>query len=1330
MKNETTKLLNRSLGVTAPKYCNKCGVNISRSNWSHHIKTNKHLGTTTGNSHNKYCEKCNKHISRQNWSHHVKTKTHLGEKQTKLGDVFKFQKSFFDKKLALYEPKHRKLHKVFNFSNRYFEKKSKKLHIIEVGSAFKSRLKTYHINNTVGYKDALRFLDAVENIVIGKVKENLRYMNLKVNVLLLAQYKRGIGDNKEHHEANFKTENEVILQSTNLNEFYSQVKTKIIAEMENFQARGSQWYLNKIYRLELRVNKYVPFRGSSYIKLPKELAVKKAIINIENNDDKCFLWSILAQLYPVKKDPQRVSKYRQYEHKFDDVIKEYPVKITDINKFEKITNISVNVYHYEVKSIRPLRITKNEQTDHVNLLYLKEGNVSHYCLIKNLWRLIGKQVTKKHTNREVCVMCMSNFANKDLLNKHKEICSTYKPAEARLPEIYNNELSFSNWTHSLKVPFVVYADFESLLRKVNTCQPPERDLDGNEKPYTNQYQKHEPTSFCYYIKYQNEDYKPPVEYFGDDAAKVFYESLRKEAFKISRTYEDPVPMIPLKPEEMYKYTTPTDCHICEKPLTEMPPMLLKKLKLYMKAIDYFKGLGDDEKLTEYEVKLKMFKKYVKLNTRRVMDHDHLTGEFRGPAHSICNINYRNPKFLPVFFHNLSGYDAHLFIKEFGNDPGNINMIPHTEEKYISFSKSIKYVKDEEPKYFSMRFVDSFKFLSSSLETLAGNLSKNQFQELAKFIHKDNLNLVTRKLAYPYEYMDGVEKYDDTELPPIEKFYSSLSKKTKDNMNEKEWEEFEESYKNAQDIWSTFNIRNMREFTQLYNKIDVLLLADIMENFRELSLKTYKLDPAWYFTTPGFAWDAMLRKTEITMELLTDIDMFLMVENGIRGGITQCSKRYGKANNKYMKDKYDPKKESVYLGYFDANNEYGWSMSKYLPYKDFEWSDTNIDVTKIGDDSDIGYILEVDLEYPTELHDAHSDFPLAPENRIGTDCLPKLMTTLYNKNNYIVHYMNLKYYIQHGLKLSKVHRVLKFKQKPWLKNYIDLNTELRSKAVNDFEKDFYKLMNNAVFGKTMENIRNRVDIKLCSDGNRVEKLIAKPNFKGRTIFTQDLAAVHFTKTAITLNKPIYVGMSILETSKLCLYGFWYDVLKPKYGDRISLHYEDTDSQIFSVKTDDFYEDMKEFINELDTSDYAADNEYRIPRVNKKVLGKFKDELNGKILEEMIGLRSKCYALNTFENNSTKEKVKKIKGIKKCVVKNEISFDDFRRCLFAKKTLYRKQNLFRTELHEIYTIEMKKKALDNFDDKRYILENGVDTLAWGHYKIGIEKKDFLSHLKNLE
>ncbi|XP_035209175.1 uncharacterized protein LOC118185154 [Stegodyphus dumicola] len=597
-------------------------------------------------------------------------------------------------------------------------------------------------------------------------------------------------------------------------------------------------------------------------------------------------------------------------------------------------------------------------------------------------------------------------------------------------------------------------------------------------------------------------------------------------------------------------------------------------------------------------------------------------------------------------------------------------------------------------------------MASSIDSLAKNVK--EFRETAKFFPKDKLDLVTRKGVYPYDYMDSWDKCDETRLPNKKEFYNKMT----------ESDISHEDYAHAKTVWKTFNIKNLGEYSDLYVKTDVLILADIMEHFRDVCIRTYKLDPAWYFTAPGLSWDAMLKTTGKELELLTDYNMILMLEKGTRGGISQCCNRYGKANNKYMKD-YDRSKESNYLIYLDANNLYGWAMSQFLPYGGFKWGDTDIDVTAIPDDSDVGYILECDLEYPEYLHDLHSDLPLGAENRVPDGSKhTKLLTTLYDKDHYVVHYRGLKQFLQMGLKLKKVHRVLEYKQAPWLKTYIDLNTEMRTKATNDFEKDFYKLMNNSVFGKTMENIRKRLDIKLCCDAEKAEKLIAKPNFKGRTIFEENLAAIHMHKTAVLFDKPIYVGMSILDLSKTLMYDFHYNVMAPKYGKNIILLYMDTDSFIYDIKTDDFYEDMKGMLEHFDTFDYPEDNRYGMPRVNKKVLGKMKDENAGGILEEYVGLISKMYACKT-----EKDLVKKSKGIKKCVVKNRITFEDYKNCLFSHQKQYRSMNLIRSTKHNIHSIQVNKIALSGDDDKRHILPDGIHTLAHGHYAI---KSNLKSHL----
>ena len=368
---------------------------------------------------------------------------------------------------------------------------------------------------------------------------------------------------------------------------------------------------------------------------------------------------------------------------------------------------------------------------------------------------------------------------------------------------------------------------------------------------------------------------------------------------------------------------------------------------------------------------------------------------------------------------------------------------------------------------------------------------------------------------------------------------------------------------------------------------------MFENFRDMCLKEYELDPAHFVSLPGLARQACLKKTNIGLALLTDYDMLLMVEKGIRGGICHSIQRYAKANNKYMKN-YHNKEESSYIQYLDANNLYGWAMSKKLPTNGFKWIDNtemaepsakhviNEDFIKnYNENNDKGYILEVDVKYPKRLQELHSDLPFLSERMEVNKC-KKLVCNLFNKKKYVVHINVLKQELNHGLKLKKIHRVIEFNQEAWLKPYIDMNTELRKAAKNDFEKDLFKLINNSVFRKTIENIRKHRDIKLVTTDKKRSKLVSEPHYHTINLISEDLSIIETKKTKVKMNKPIYLGLSILEISKTLMYEFWYDYMKPKYNDNVKLCYMDTDSFIMNIKTNDFYKDIsKDIENRFDT-----------------------------------------------------------------------------------------------------------------------------------------------------
>ena len=276
---------------------------------------------------------------------------------------------------------------------------------------------------------------------------------------------------------------------------------------------------------------------------------------------------------------------------------------------------------------------------------------------------------------------------------------------------------------------------------------------------------------------------------------------------------------------------------------------------------------------------------------------------------------------------------------------------------------------------------------------------------------------------------------------------------------------------------------------------------------------------------------------------------------------------------------------------------------------------------------------------------------------------KLFCNLFNKKKYVTHINSLKQALNHGLKLKKIHRVIEFNQKEWLKPYIDMNTELRKASKNDFEKDLFKLMNNSVFGKTMENIRKHRDIKLVTTDKKRSKLVSEPNYHTINLISEDLLIIEMEKTKVKMNKPIYLSLSILEISKTLMYEFWYDYMKPKYGNHVKLCYMDTDSFVMNIKTNYFYRDIANDVeSRFDTSNYEVSRPLPTGK-NKKIIGLMKDELGGKIITEFVTLRPKTYSCLTDDGKEDK----KAKGTKKCVIKRMIKFDDYKNCLLNDEVI---------------------------------------------------------------
>ena len=897
---------------------------------------------------------------------------------------------------------------------------------VKVDAFFYPKTKPQTMDQQIFFKDTLPRLEAHLKHVL-KEKKGVKW-NLMYHCTLEMPDKYRTEPLK--YDGYFRTPNPLI--STYPQQLRGQLNMAmetIEERMATFMQAGSGWTLSRNHALVLEMVDYQPLGGGSYIELPKDIYNTKAVVNVKNKDKECFKWSVLAALHPADHHAERLTHYQPYKDDLNFEGINFPVTIDQISKFEKQNpGISVTVIGIDEPEKKrvvprsvlfPLRVSDQQLEKHVVLLYWEREEQYHYAWVKNLDRLLSH--TKTHHDRTFfCERCFQGFTRPDLLNKHQEICS-HIPIQA--VQVVNEVISFKNWSKTEECLFRIYGDFECLLQECH---------EGNDK--TAKVQKHIPCSVAWVLISDNPEvenrsflYRPSptpdmtLEETSNQVVDQLLESLQQIEKELLPYQLEVKPMV-MTEEQEADFQGATHCYMCQKPFDEKEE-----------------------------------------NWNKVRDHNHATGEYRGAAHSLCNLNKRRSTHIPVFFHNLRGYDSHLIMQGIHRfaEKKKISAIPNNMEKYVSFQLG------------NLRFLDSLQFLGpgSSLDKLAGNLKefpilKEQFDQVWSFGDVNDVKLLCQKGVYPYSYMKNFDVFEETSLPPKEAFHNNL---TGEDISD-------EKYKFAQQVWKTTGCQSIGEYHDLYLYQDIFLLADIFEQFRQVCLKNYQMDPAHYYTVPGLARDAALKFTKVKLVTLSDIEMHQFLEKGMRGGISMIVHRFAQANNQYLKD-HNPEQSSSYIIYKDANNLYGLAMIQSLPVSDFKWmSDEEIeslDVMTVADDAETGYILEVDLEYPKELHDLHSDYPLAPEKMsISHEMLSpyqqklkeelgykpakveKLLPNLWNKEKYVVHYRNLKQYLSLGMKLSKIHRVLQFRQEAWLKPYIEFNTQLRAQASNDFEKDFF------------------------------------------------------------------------------------------------------------------------------------------------------------------------------------------------------------------------------------------------------------------------------------
>jgi hypothetical protein len=670
-------------------------------------------------------------------------------------------------------------------------------------------------------------------------------------------------------------------------------------------------------------------------------------------------------------------------------------------------------------------------------------------------------------------------------------------------------------------------------------------------------------------------------------------------------------------------------------------------------------------------------------TPKILHHCHLQGKYVAATCTACNNKLRKGS-INCFVHNLS-YDIMFFLKHLNLKPGKIQLLCKSMTKFISVTKFMHGQK--------VRFLDSCRLLPGTLDGWAKSMRKENFNFLRQEFGERAI-LLSEKLIFPYEL---VTEYSDllkiTEPPPIEKFYNHLKE---EGVSPQEYDRFLK-------VWRLFNCKNLHEYSLLYMKIDVILLADILNHSRKEFMSRYKLDLLNFETASRFSYCAALLKSRISLDPVRNDEIWNFVYRGMRGGFSCISERYVEATNVEGE-------VNTHLVMYDANNLYGAVISKYpLPEDDFMFIDpSSIDILTCDLDGERGYIVEVSVDYPESLHDLHNAFPFLPVKQCPPgEKIPKLLMTLESKNYYVCHLRVLRQALEHGLVLREVHQVLTFKQSFWLKSYVDVNNEVRTNSTDENTKQLMKLLNNSLFGRLCLDVTKQKDFLYVTSAKELDKLIKKFNFNNRAILDENACIVEMNKRRVTVKSPFTTAMAILELSKVAMYAMYYDVAIPHFGEKnVSFVAGDTDSLMLKVKCLDLNAELLKLRDlHLDTSNYPVDH-ILYSNKNKGKLGYFKSESIEPILA-FCGLRPKCYAILKKSHFICKSK-----GVGKSAIKKYLTFLKYKECLFGKKPLYTNFSTIQTKDFMLYTINHNKKSLCALDTKRIILDDNIQTLAYGH------------------
>lgn len=1030
----------------------------------------------------------------------------------------------------------------------------------------------------------------------------------------------------------------------------------LLAQLDSFSENGSGWILNRVLMLILGTVKYSPLSGgcSHHPTLPF-VKGSNSCINIPHNGAECFRIGVLVSLFHklCRNGSQKSAHY--YEKRFGHLIDTSNLTFpVTINNIIKFEKLNTNIG--------------------VNVFTYDEKHNEFYPV---------RVTSKKDPTVQVCDLLLVKSHYISIVNKSR-LFAKQVPSGKRRKLFCNFCLNHFKHQHTLdehvelcgvhsptrtimpqgdylqltfnKIENTELIDFYICFDfEASLCPiPNERERDS--PSWTIQRQRHVPNSFAYVVIDSYGDvFTPPVVYTGEDAADVLLDMLQMEAERILTLKAKK--MTPLNPDESRRVFDAKFCEKCSAPFTAQLP--------------------------------------------KCADHCHYTGKFRMVLCLNCNFKIQMRKRVACLAHNLSSYDQNFIMqaiaKRFCTATDKLFVLPNTREKFKAFT------------YNQLQFLDSYSFLQGSLDKVVATLAPTDFKIFeSHFVDSEQRDLLRNsKQCFCYEYIDSFEKLSETCLPPYEHFYSSLKGK---NISR-------EDYERTLLIYDKFNCKTILDFLQLYVCCDVLLLACCVQRFRVVNYSEYGIDCLRYISAPSFYFQCCLKVCDTPFELFDSIDKYLLIENGIRGGLSQVFSRQLVANNKGLSS-YDDKKETSYGLLLDFNALYPSAQYAIkMPLNKFRWLTRAeidaLDVMSIDIEGDKGYIFYLDLHYPNDIKEYTKNFPLCPTNiNITYDMLTeyqkklidsfhyklpkknvKLVATQLDKDNLVIHAAPLLVYLRLGMQIKRIHKVLAFHQSYWLRPWVEKTMALRQQSTSAFENQNYKLALNSVFGSFLLSKRKQRKVKLIGDKKRLQKYVSSPYFCGYTILSEKLTSVEYRPKRVYLDRPYILGFCTLEFARTIVYEYFYFKLKPIFRNRLQLAYTDTDSYCLHIVSENVYEELRQLSDTLDTSNYPKDH-FLYSIKNKARLLCIKDECASRLISRGYFVKSKCYAID-IEGEPGK---KKLKGLARNSLNSNIQLDDYQSCIENEtRCIYARQINIQAKNFILYTVESRRMALNGFDDK---------------------------------